>query len=636
MASGDYLTAPQLRALLDILIHHETYAEVQSFRSPEAIETYGWPFVDRDSKGRPARPHSLSLSPLLQLLLTRLVLTAPAVRDLSTGFWPVTFKGIMKQFGDADLSDSYDKGTLGTRKRLATAASTIHEAVTRGLLSGVPCGSPPDLHARYDREKAQGLTKAWRDCIHHLVYENLIDEIFDQLSRTADLEAHSPALKGAIEYAQLHIATFLHQVFVLSAEGPYLLKIIENVHRLVPYTVIGQTLRVGNAASMINGMSRLFLSKLSMAAVSNWIGLTSNAADGMNLNFRKVVEKIKLNKEIISNEHITAIDAHLAGDRKRREAVSLTDRQHTSCLEYYAGKLAIRDRERIIDILCNSTPDLTTAIVSDGIGALDPMIRVVHKNVDLRKHLAAMEGFLTDFIKTTKPKPQEGNLRFNLLTVEDFVGLLQRNRHRLWAYLHDFCDGCPDLRDTWREWMKDAIKLFRQQSRVDPHERINIGDKLQEVFSKLTTAQRESILEKIDAHSEYLTMLGELSRAKMQRILDDVHGRSRAGAVDTSGPGIFASRWQALLDETSITPSRPNGPLRSGKDVKGIRAARKSDNKGNFDISDTNTAILARDESTSPVPPDVCMVIGALGLDFKRVVANISRDGLPKVNHKGH
>lgn len=284
MASENELTAPQLRALLDILIHHETYAEVQSFQHAQAIETYGWPFVDRDETGKPAKPHNLSSSPLLQLLLTRILLEAPAVRDLSIEFWPVKFKGIMKQLGDADLSDSYDKGTLGTRKRLATAASVIHEAVTRGLLSGVSCDALPDLHSSYDRDKAEHLTKAWRDCVSHLVYGNLIDEIFDQLTQTEDFEAHSPALKAAIEYAELYIATFLHQTFILSAEGPYLLKLIENVHRLVPYTVIGQTLRLGNAASMINAMSRLFLSKLSMGAISNWIGLTSNAANGMNLS----------------------------------------------------------------------------------------------------------------------------------------------------------------------------------------------------------------------------------------------------------------------------------------------------------------------------------------------------------------
>jgi hypothetical protein len=283
MASQE-LTGSQLQALLDILIHYETYAEAQSFQSPEAIEKYGWPFVDCDVDGKPVKPHGLSSSPLLQILLTRLLLGAPAVRDLSKEFWPVKFKGIMKLFGDADLSDSYDKGTLGTRKRLATAASVIHEAVTGALLSGVSHDVLPDLHCPYDRKNADDLMRAWHDCISHIVYGNMIDEIFDQLTRTEDLESHSSALKAAVEYAEIYIATFLHQVFVLSAEGPYLLKLIENIHRLLPYSLIGQTLRLGNAATMINAMSKLFLSKVSVGAISNWIGLTSNAANGMNFS----------------------------------------------------------------------------------------------------------------------------------------------------------------------------------------------------------------------------------------------------------------------------------------------------------------------------------------------------------------
>ncbi|KAI1282330.1 hypothetical protein F5Y07DRAFT_352178 [Xylaria sp. FL0933] len=672
MTDPEGLTAPQLRALLDILVHHETYAEVQSFQTPEAIEGYGWPFVDRNSKGGPARPHDPSSSPLLQLLLTRLVLGAPAVRDLSSEFWPVKFKGIMKQLGDADLSDSYEKGSLGTRKRLATAASTVHEAVTQGLLSGVSYDHLPDLHGQYDRTKSDDLTKAWHDCICGLVHGNLIDEIFDQLAHTEDLEAHSPALKGAVEYAELHIATFLHQVFVLSAEGPYLLKLIENIHRLVPYSVIGQTLRVGNAASMINAMSRLFLSKVSMGAISNWIGLTSNAADGMNLmqriislvlewdtsDFRKVAEKIKPNRGDISNEHIAAIDRHLAAERTHRESIrkksiqeqksiivaifesenqqlvgSLTDRQHTSCLEYYAAKLAIRDREHITDVICNSTPDLTTAIVLEGLSALDPMIRVVHQHVDLRKHLNAMESFLTDFIKTTKPKTQDNSSGLHLLHVEDFMRLLHRNRHLLWAYLHDFCTGCPDLRDTWRGWMNDAIKLFRSQSRAEGNEKSNIDDigpRLQHAFSELSKSQRKVVLESVDAHSQYLRNLRELSRAKMQKTIDAVHRKKRANTGDMSGPGIFASRWQALLDETLITPARPHGPLRSGKDVIGVRAARKLDNQSAADPSDTNIAVLGRSESTDPPKPDVLVVIEALGSQFKKMIADISRDGLPK------
>lgn len=72
-------------------------------------------------------------------------------------------------------------------------------------------------------------------------------------------------------------------MFVLSPQGPYLLKLAENVHKLVPYSVIRQTLRIGNAATMIAGMMKLLLAKMSVGSISNWLGLTQNADDGMNL-----------------------------------------------------------------------------------------------------------------------------------------------------------------------------------------------------------------------------------------------------------------------------------------------------------------------------------------------------------------
>lgn len=75
----------------------------------------------------------------------------------------------------------------------------------------------------------------------------------------------------------------MHHVFVISPDGQYLLKVIENVHKLVPYTLVRQTLRVGNAASMINGMVQLVLTKLSVTAFTNWMGWSKNADDGMNL-----------------------------------------------------------------------------------------------------------------------------------------------------------------------------------------------------------------------------------------------------------------------------------------------------------------------------------------------------------------
>ncbi|KAI8628783.1 hypothetical protein F5Y19DRAFT_465075 [Xylariaceae sp. FL1651] len=683
MASGA-LTAPQLRALLDILVHYETYAEVQSFRKPEAIDAYGWPFVNRDETGKPIQSHKPSSSPLLQLLLTRLGLGVPGIRDVSTEFWPVKFKGIMRRFGEAGLSDSYDKGTLGTRKRLATAASVVHEAVTRGLLAGVPHDGLPDLQRNYDNRKAEDLVRGWRDCICQLVYGDLIDQVFDQFAETQDFEAHSSAVGAAVEYAISHIATFLHQLFILSAEGPYLLKLIENVHRLVPYTVIGQTLRVGNAASMINAMSRLFLSKVSIGAISNWIGLTSNAADGMNLlqriislvlewdttDFRKEIDKIKQNKDGISSEHMAAINKHVEASPDQHESTRqksiqeqksivvaifeaeneqlvgpLTDSQHTSCLEYYAAKLAIKDREQITNVLCRSAPDLTTAIVTEGLEAFEPMIRTIHKSVDLRKHLGALEGFLTDFIKTTKPKTQENGSKSNSPSVNDFVELLRRNRHLLWAYLHDFASGCPDLRDIWREWAKDAIKVFRRKAQVPNvsespvHGELRVssaGDMepmLQEMFDKLPEIQQKRVFEMIEAHSGYLATLGEISKTKMQKLISNVDDQSQSQTKigDMSGPGIYASKWQSLLDETLITPSVPNGPPRQGKDIKSRQAARKSENKPNSNTFNPNTASLPQQVSLGPTPPDVSGVIEVLGPQFQNLVANISQEGLPKV-----
>lgn len=79
------------------------------------------------------------------------------------------------------------------------------------------------------------------------------------------------------------LASLLHHIFVLSTEGPYLLGLLENVHKLLPYTMVKQTLRIGNVATMINGMMRLLLAKIGVGAISNWVGLTQNADDGMNL-----------------------------------------------------------------------------------------------------------------------------------------------------------------------------------------------------------------------------------------------------------------------------------------------------------------------------------------------------------------
>lgn len=75
----------------------------------------------------------------------------------------------------------------------------------------------------------------------------------------------------------------MHYTLVLSPEGPAMLRLISSVHSLLPYTLIRQTLKIGNVASMISGIMRIVLAKISLSAVTNWMGFSSGADEGMNL-----------------------------------------------------------------------------------------------------------------------------------------------------------------------------------------------------------------------------------------------------------------------------------------------------------------------------------------------------------------
>ncbi len=79
------------------------------------------------------------------------------------------------------------------------------------------------------------------------------------------------------------IASLMHYTLVLSPEGPTMLRMISNVHNMLPYTIIRQTLKIGNVASMLSAMMKVILAKASLSTVTNWMGLTSGADEGMNL-----------------------------------------------------------------------------------------------------------------------------------------------------------------------------------------------------------------------------------------------------------------------------------------------------------------------------------------------------------------
>lgn len=198
------LTPAQLHALFDMLTHHQTYAEVEIFKHPNTITNYGYPFALNPTSDSPdERYASESSAPLLSSFMRSVVLPLPGVKDLPPDFWSAKFQGILVKLAEAELSESYEKGAVGTRKTLATVSSVVHECVSRGCLGGCPIGSRRDLNSGYDTTKAEDLTRAWEDGLHELVYGDLIDELFDCIIENDTLECHSPAVRAASDYVHI-------------------------------------------------------------------------------------------------------------------------------------------------------------------------------------------------------------------------------------------------------------------------------------------------------------------------------------------------------------------------------------------------------------------------------------------------
>jgi hypothetical protein len=324
------------------------------------------------------------------------------------------------------------------------------------------------------------------------------------------------------------LASFLHHIFVMSPDGQYLIRLLENVHRLIPYMMIRQTLRVGNAATMINGMVRLVLAKLSVTAVTNWIGLTNNTNDGMNLlqqimstvmawdtsEFQKRAQKLENCKDPPKKEVFKAIKTHVYASKDKHDAVrnislqesksiigviletseppieptDLSDHQHTVAMEYYSNYLSICDREELTKILCKLQPDVLTSAMKDLVAAFDPIIRAVHNAVDLSGTVYDVEMFLTDLVKVSKPKKPSGtaskpgsrasspgpnNATSNAdntsatPTVEDYVQLLRKHMPSGHKFVHQICKNSPDLANQYREYAKGVLSEFRVDNAPD-------------------------------------------------------------------------------------------------------------------------------------------------------------------------
>lgn len=186
------LSDRQAQSLFECLTHAEVYREVEQYKYPDAILNYGKPFQDDLQEQRS--------SPLLQSLLVRLGLKVPGLKDVSNSFWKVRCKGIIRQLGEAQLSESYDKGSLTRRKTLAAISSTILAPLVRGLIGGVHKTKVEEANKIYEATNSVHVASAWDDFVQQLVYGRMVDDLIDTAAKTEKLGDHTTLVQAAHEY----------------------------------------------------------------------------------------------------------------------------------------------------------------------------------------------------------------------------------------------------------------------------------------------------------------------------------------------------------------------------------------------------------------------------------------------------
>ncbi|KAK6529588.1 hypothetical protein TWF281_008758 [Arthrobotrys megalospora] len=634
------LSPAQSHALLDILTHRETYtAEIELFKTPGIINSYGPPFQpdpatsstnsnnnhNHNNAGtdgsKDAAEKVTSKSPLLQLLFSTFIVPIPGLRDISQDFWSKRVQPLIDDLAKANLSESYDKGSMGIRKTLATAVSALIEYPARGILGGMPGREiKPDPERVYDVRHQEDLVDAWREFMRQVVYGDLLDKLFEKAAQSDDLQAHSDMVIAAHQHIVVNLASLAHYVLVTSPKGQTLLSLVERTNKLIPYRIVRQTLRVGNAATMISGMTRLVLAKVSIGTLTNWIGWSTGADEGMNLlqtiiytvlsweikELESRVSKLEKSKDCPSKNHLAAITSYTKLPRSEQEdyrviskasstsiihaiisiapsspSTELTTEQHKLLLEYLSIQLSIRDREQLILVLCKSNPDALTATIRDIVSIYDPILRNIHNAVDLSGTIADFERFVNDMIKTAKIPSNEGsdeNGPKKPPGVEEFVRLFERHQKSCHVFLHQFCKKGDTAKELWLEYAKYAAKQFRRPEGVTGEGAGGFTATLNKLVDELDEEDRKVVLQQMDEYEEYLQKLNQKTKRRMASIVSLNDGEPKKPLK--KGPGNFLFKWQELLDSTEITPAEATGgKARCGKDTS-VRAASGVDLNG--------------------------------------------------------
>lgn len=113
-----------------------------------------------------------------------------------------------------------------------------------------------------------------------------------------------------------------------------MVRMIDAVNKLAPYSLIRQTLRIGNVATMLNGMIKLLLAKMSVASFTNWVGMSAGADEGMNL-MQQIISSVLGwdKKELKKRAEKIEKDSNGPSEEVRKELLAYLERSREEHLQ---------------------------------------------------------------------------------------------------------------------------------------------------------------------------------------------------------------------------------------------------------------------------------------------------------------
>jgi hypothetical protein len=348
----------------------------------------------------------------------------------------------------------------------------------------------------------------------------------------------------------------MHFTLILSPKGQYLLKLMDQANKLVPYIMIRQTLKIGNVASMINAMMKVILAKMSVASVTNWIGLTAHEDDGMNLvqhiistvlhwDIRELesrASKLERERADAGKKQLHALKRYVNRSHEEHKALrnmsyqmsksivtvilederlsdQLTEEHHEHALEYLSIQLSIHDRRKIIDVLGHSHPDHLTKSIKELVAAYEPVIRNVHSAVDLSGTVGDFQNFLGDVIKMGRIHAGKDG-KSTVPTVGDFVQLLKKHQGSCHKFIHQLCKNGKEVTQWYLDWCHVAAAQFRSKEDFKKHQGAgDLTQPLNDLFTSIPEPKRGKIISLLNQQSDYIAEMHAASRQRLATVL---------------------------------------------------------------------------------------------------------------------